>query len=270
MEFLPPARAPASVFRRRPFPLADDRQARAVDDELQAGAPGNGPQRKVEVLATTGERRVIRRPKVEPHQPEQRREEALGLTERQMKKETQRQSGFDREVRVLPLRAPVPVVEGVSVKLSGATDFAVSNNGRLVYRAGGGGRTSVWVDREGLETPVGVPPRRYGQPRISPDGTRLVFAASDPPNTDLWVHDVARGASTRLKFDTGLDDRPLWMPEGERVVFASTREGISNLFWRAVDGTGPVERLATSSGVQRPYAWTPDGQTLVYQDVPRH
>ncbi len=38
------------MFRRRPFTLADDRQARAVDDELKAGAPGNAPQRKVEVL----------------------------------------------------------------------------------------------------------------------------------------------------------------------------------------------------------------------------
>ena len=62
MEFLPPARAPASMFRRRPFTLADDRQARAVDDELKAGAPGNAPQRKVEVLAATGQRRVIWRP----------------------------------------------------------------------------------------------------------------------------------------------------------------------------------------------------------------
>ena len=73
---------------------------------MQAGAPGNGPKRKVEVLATTGQRRVIRRPQVESHQPEGRREKTLGLTERQMEEQTQRQSGFDREVRVLPLRAP--------------------------------------------------------------------------------------------------------------------------------------------------------------------
>ncbi len=94
------------MFRRSPFPLADNRQASAVDDEMKACAPWNAPKRQVEVLATTGQRRVIRRPKVEPHQHEERREKALGLTERQMEEKTQRQGGFDREVRVLPLRAP--------------------------------------------------------------------------------------------------------------------------------------------------------------------
>ena len=56
------------------------------------------------MLATAGQRRVIRRPKVESYQPEERREKPLGLTERQMEEKPQRQGGFDREVRVLPLR----------------------------------------------------------------------------------------------------------------------------------------------------------------------
>ena len=94
------------MFRSSPFTLTDNRQARAVDDEMKSCAPWNAPQRQVEVLATAGQRRVIRRPQVEPHQHEERREEALGLTERQMEEKTERQGGFDREVRVLPLRAP--------------------------------------------------------------------------------------------------------------------------------------------------------------------
>ena len=57
------------------------------------------------MLATTGQRRVIRRPKVESHQHEERREKARCLTEREMEEKTQRQGGLDREVRVLPLRA---------------------------------------------------------------------------------------------------------------------------------------------------------------------
>ena len=48
---------------------------------------------------------MIRRPKVESHQHEERREKARCLTEREMEEKTQRQGGLDREVRVLPLRA---------------------------------------------------------------------------------------------------------------------------------------------------------------------
>ena len=103
--FLPPARATASMFRSGPFTRAGNRQASAVDDEMKACAPWNAPKPEVEVLATTGQRRVIRRPKVESHQHEERREKALCLTEREMEEKTQRQGGLDREVRVLPLRA---------------------------------------------------------------------------------------------------------------------------------------------------------------------
>ena len=154
---------------------------------------------------------------------------------------------------------------------SGALQFSVSTTGSLVYvpGAGGGGiqRSLVWVDRAGQEEPVGTPPGSYMQPRVSPDGTRLVFTDQASENTDLWVYDLARATSTRLTIDPGTDDRPLWTPDGERVVFASTREGGSNLFWRAADGTGAVERLATSESLQRPYAWADDGQGLVYIEV---
>ena len=76
------------MFRRGPFTLAGNRQARAVDDEMKACRPGNAPKREIEVLATAGQRRVIGRPKVESHHYEERREKALGLTERQMKEKT--------------------------------------------------------------------------------------------------------------------------------------------------------------------------------------
>ena len=56
-------------------------------------------------MATTGQRRVIRRPKVESHQHEERREKARCLTEWEMEEKPQRHGGLDREVRVLPRRA---------------------------------------------------------------------------------------------------------------------------------------------------------------------
>ena len=59
VEFLPAARATVSIFGRRPFTLADNRQTRAVDDEMQACPRWHPPKRAVEVLATTGQRRVI-------------------------------------------------------------------------------------------------------------------------------------------------------------------------------------------------------------------
>ena len=60
----------------------------------------------VEVLPTSGERRVIGHPQIKSHQPEQGREKAFGLAEQEVKEEAQRQAGFDGEIRVLPLPTP--------------------------------------------------------------------------------------------------------------------------------------------------------------------
>ena len=88
-EFLPPARATASMLRSGPFTRAGNRQASAVDEEMKAGAPWNAPKPSVEVWAPTGQRRVIRRPKVESHQHAERREKARCLTGREMEEKTQ-------------------------------------------------------------------------------------------------------------------------------------------------------------------------------------
>ena len=177
--------------------------------------------------------------------------------------------GFDPERLELTNDNPAPVMENLMTKGSGAANFSMSGTGSLVYVTddprGGAERTLVWVDRQGREEPVGGPPRQYGWPRVSPDGTRLVVGIADPANIDVWVYDLARATSSRLTFDDAADTDPLWTPDGERVVFRSEREG-GGLFWRAADGTGPVERLTSSPNRQRPYAWARDGQLLVFHE----
>ena len=78
---------------------------------------------------------------------------------------------------------PVPLVEGVRVKGTGAANFSISDNGTLVFAEGGAGgrsqRSLVWVDRDGHEEPIPIPPRTYLYPRVSPDATRLMVDSRD-------------------------------------------------------------------------------------------
>ena len=106
MELLPPALPALPVFRRGPFTLTHNRQAGAIDEEMRVSTPWNVSKRKVDVLPAPGQRGVIGRPKVELHQPQERREKAFGLPQRQMEEEPQREGCFDRDVRILLLRAP--------------------------------------------------------------------------------------------------------------------------------------------------------------------
>ena len=106
MELLPATRAASAVFRGGPFAFADYRESRAVDDEVHGFAPWDSTKGELEVLAAPRERRLIGRGKIEAHQPEERRQEPLGLAEGQGEDEPDRQRRFNREVGVPQLPRP--------------------------------------------------------------------------------------------------------------------------------------------------------------------
>ena len=179
--------------------------------------------------------------------------------------------GFDLS-RLETVGDPVPVQEGVLTKDQGSADFDVSENGSLIYvpvgAASTGQRVLVWVDRDGREEELLAPPAPYETPRVSPDGRYVAVEVRDPENPDVMVYDLQRETPTRLTFDPGFDRDPLWSPDGRRVLFGSNRDGSSaDIYAKAADGTGPVERVTTSDTDQSPVSWSADGQSLVIQTL---
>ena len=123
----------------------------------------------------------------------------------------------------------------------------------------------MWVDREGRETPIPVPPRPYLLPALSPDGTRVMVFGNDQEH-DLWLWDLGRTTLTRLTFTPGVDGIGVWTPDSRRVIFVSERTGVRNLFGQAADGSGAVERLTESPNTQYPSAVSPDGRRLIFTE----
>ena len=167
---------------------------------------------------------------------------------------------------------PVSLVEGVlqAGTIGGAAHFSVTNNGALVYVPGGDGGppeySLAWVTLDGEETLMPAPRRTYGSISASPDGTRIAVDIGDASQRDIWIWRLDQGPLTRLTFDEGLDQAPVWSPDSERVVFYSSRDG-GGLFWRAADGTGEVERLLEDADPWVPSAWTADGRLLFARPV---
>src|SRR5262245_60227094 len=87
---------------------------------------------------------------------------------------------------------PLPVVADVLTKSKLVVDAVLADDGTLAYvrRAAleTAQRTLVWVDRQGRETAIAAPLRPYLNPRMSPDGGRVVVQAADQMQ-DLWVWD---------------------------------------------------------------------------------
>ena len=188
---------------------------------------------------------------------------------------TLRAVGFDADRLELTSTNPVPVVENVTTRRSGAANFSLAGNGSLVYTmgaraAGGAPRSLVWVNREGREEPLDTPLRPYRSPSVSPDGTRVAVDVVDPEGGDIWLHDLERGTETRLTTDPARDYAPLWTLDGERVVFASNREGLVALFQKLADTPGPADRVMTASDgsvIIQPTSWAAEGQTLLYWEA---
>jgi Tol biopolymer transport system component len=59
---------------------------------------------------------------------------------------------------------------------------------------------------------------------------------------------------------------PLWTLDSKRIVYSSIREGEVGVYWRAADGTGEAELLASEPyRMIVPLSWSSDGKTLALQ-----
>jgi Tol biopolymer transport system component len=84
----------------------------------------------------------------------------------------------------------------------------------------------------------------YWAPYWYKDGKHIIYTAADHsnplmrPNYDLYWMDLETGKKTRLTFFPGADVLPVFSPDGRRVMWTSTRDGINSQLWIA-DFTPP-------------------------------
>ena len=183
----------------------------------------------------------------------------------------------DGSVRAVPFDAtslevtgnPVPLLESVSVKGTGAANFDISDAGRLVYVLGGGQaelRSLVWVGRDGREEVTGLPPLRYAYPRISPDGERVaVPGRADDGDAAIWIWDFEQQTRTRL-IVSGDAGSPVWTSNGDRLAYESD----GSFYEKAANNTGTPDLLVEDprrEGAAEPtlYFFSPDGG-VVFRD----
>jgi Tol biopolymer transport system component len=144
--------------------------------------------------------------------------------------------------------------------------FSVSQNGTLLFRSGGDQTTRfAWFDREGKEISSGSEPGIYREPRLSPDGKRIAYVRSTETGEDIHVLDIESGTEIKLTFDSANDVTPVWSPDGNRIVFGSSRDGGTlKLYERFADGSGGEKFLYGLVGNLRPDDFTPDGSTILF------
>jgi serine/threonine-protein kinase len=158
--------------------------------------------------------------------------------------------------------------------MGAVAQFDISNDGALVYpravrQMGTDLTVPTWVDRHGSETPLSIAPGNYRHPRLSPKGDRLAIA-TESGGGDIFLANLTQKNTqlSRLTFRDEEDWMPVWMPDGNGIVFGSrSGGGVSNLFSQRLDD-GKVVRLTQSTDMQCPTGITPDGRTLLLHRFP--
>jgi serine/threonine-protein kinase len=152
----------------------------------------------------------------------------------------------------------VELADDVQASLQGSFDFAVSENGTLIYSTGTGGSAGgeglVWVD--GDEQASVIDPRIASELSdidnlaLSPDGRFVALEVETEPSpsegapAQIWIYDLDQGVFTRLTFQGTRNAQPRWMPDGRTVAYLSDQgEGPTAIWSQPHDRTGTDQLL---------------------------
>jgi eukaryotic-like serine/threonine-protein kinase len=139
------------------------------------------------------------------------------------------------DVRTATVQGPaVRVISpgALSALASGDLGFRLSATGTMLQMpVGFTHKRVVSVARDGAALTLDLPLGRYVNPRISPNGRRLMVETGDNAIETL---DLARGTRARLTAAAIGTNFSTWSADGSRVVFRR----FNSPFWVAADGSG--------------------------------
>ena len=151
--------------------------------------------------------------------------------------------------------------------LSSSANVSVSADGVLLWAdfSGLARNRFVWRDRRGTVTPVaGEEPGAIYNANLSPDGTRVAYAATQLGNQDIWISDLRRSTRTRFTFGPKTEYQPRWAPSGKELAFSSTTGGRVEVFVQTADGGAGPRAVETGPFDDYTTAWSPDGLAILF------
>jgi Tol biopolymer transport system component len=103
---------------------------------------------------------------------------------------------------------------------------------------------------------------------MSPDGSQLTVQSFDDTGRDrIWVQSLS--ANTQLRELAASARNPIWTPDGQRITFDATRDGVRGVYWQRADGSSTPELLLKSRYdiPWLPQSWSPDGRVLLVSSI---
>ena len=159
-----------------------------------------------------------------------------------------------------------PVLERAWVD-QGEVQADIAENGTVVYLPNSRGETQALVavninGRIEELVPEGLPFASINDPRISPDGRRVMLSVDTGA---IWMLDLDTQTPT-LMTEEGF--YPQWSPDGRELIFGSTRNKTFDIYRRPVDLSRPEEVVLDLENNLRAGDWTRQGTVVIREEIP--
>lgn len=142
-------------------------------------------------------------------------------------------------------------------------------------RADNQGNSDIYVMNADGSNQVGLGIRNsvgYGSPTFNHDGTRIAYYAVRLTGPTSFTQDIYTVNSdgtneTRLTTAVGVDDQPVFSPDGSKIAFVSFRGGDPDgeIYVMNADGSNQT-RLTDDTREDRDPTFTPDGTKITFSD----
>ena len=111
--------------------------------------------------------------------------------------------------------------------------------------------------------------RNVASPRISPDGTRIVYQMEwadrmvDAFHTNLWIVNADGKGNRPLTQGKHRDSSAVWSPDGKRLAYISSRSGRPQIIVRWMDSSEEAQ-ITNLESAMSDLAWSPDSKWIAY------
>jgi len=166
---------------------------------------------------------------------------------------------------------PMRVADQVRINTNSRGFFSASDNGVLVYDpvTEGDYRQLTWFNRAGQQLEAFGDKGSFNQLKLSPDKKSVALSRRDPTTGvfDLYVVDIARGATTRLSSGPADVADFTWSPDSNYLAWVSVRGQSYRLVRKLASGSGPEEILLESDKQIFANSWSADGRFILYTEL---
>lgn len=101
-------------------------------------------------------------------------------------------------------------------------------------------------------------------PHLSPDGSRIAYAATRDGNRDIFVARPDGTDERRVTRHEADDSEPRWSPDGLSLAFVSSRDGNREIYTIGVWGGNPYNVSRSRTSNEGHPSWSPDGTLLLF------